>query len=250
MPNINTKTGISFGSIDARKAMDLYDEITREGVNTTLTDAEDDVKTRLASELADIDGTALYVEHGLDKDLDDAPKEEQKRQYADRRDVLADELAGCIKRSTELSSNESARCSGRTVELCDVDSGTFSIPELVDGVMEYLNDHDYFSEIDEPIYDYESGGFVYHLSYMGGAPMIWVYSGPYATYCQTCSPCCPNAGDNDNFTDEDHGNCFSYCLDPADIDDDEDKPVVLYSVDAEGNAEKLPYTKEPHADAN
>jgi hypothetical protein len=36
------------------------------------------------------------------------------------------------------------------------------------------------------------------LSYLGGAPLVWVFESPYTTRARLCSPCCPNAGDLDN----------------------------------------------------
>lgn len=246
MPNINTKTGIAFGVIDARKAMDLWQEIQNDGVNTTLKNAEDDVKDKLRSSFAEFDAEEFFKKHNVweaDPDDDGA--------YEIKSTALIEWLDSCIQYATELRGDEANDIAWEAVDVIDKASGTFKIEELVDGVMQLLWEDEYFNGDDsgEDSYTYESGGFTYHLSCLGGAAMIWVFNGPYATYGRTCSPCVPGALDCDNFTDEDHGNCFGYCLDPADIDDAEDKPVVLYSVDAEGNTEKLPYTKPTKEEA-
>ncbi len=36
------------------------------------------------------------------------------------------------------------------------------------------------------------------LSYLGGAPLVWVFQSPHTTATRVCSPCVPNAGDLDN----------------------------------------------------
>jgi len=246
MQNSNPRTGIAYGVIDARKALDLWQEIQNDGVNTTLKDAEDDIKDRLRSSFAEFDAEECFKKNDVwDKDDDDDEAHETKNE------LLIDWLDDCIQYATELRGEDARDIAEEAVDVVDTTTGTFKIDELIDTIMTMLWEDEYFNGGDsgEDCYDYESGGFVYHLSCLGGAPMIWVFSGPYATYGRTCSPCVPGALDCDNFTDEDHGNCVGYCLDPADIEDDEDKPEVLYSVDAEGNMEKLPYTKPTKEDA-
>jgi hypothetical protein len=55
-------------------------------------------------------------------------------------------------------------------------------------------------ECDEPNYSYkDSEGNEFLLSYLGGAPMIWVTkSNLVVTVKSLCSPCVPNAGDLDS----------------------------------------------------
>lgn len=240
MQNSNPRTGIAYGVIDARKAMDLWQEIQNDGVNTTLKDAEDDIKDKLRSSFAEFDAEECFKKHGVwDTDDDDDEAHDEKS------DLLIEWIDECIQYSTELRGLDARGMAEEAVDVVDITTGTFKIDELIDTIMTMLWEDEYFNGGDsgEDCYDYEHGGFTYHLSCLGGAAMIWVFHGPYATYCRTCSPCVPGAGDLDNCTDEAMGNNIAYCLDPADIDDDEDKPVVLYSVDAEGNMEKLPYTQ-------
>lgn len=241
MPNTNPTTGIAYGVIDARKAMELWSTIQSDGVNVSLKNAEDDVQNRLRNTFAEFDAEELFAQHDLadaDDDDDDA--------FDKKRELLIDWLNDCVQYSTEFSGKDALEVAEEAVEVVDTVSGTFKIDELVDSVMSALQDADYFTGGDgcEDVYEYEDGGFSYHLSSLGGAAMIWVFKGPYATYCRACSPCCPGAGDCDNFTDEDGGNCFAYCLDPQDIEDDADKPIVLYRVDDAGEPTKVDtYTK-------
>ena len=58
-----------------------------------------------------------------------------------------------------------------------------------------------FSEVygegaEEECYSLETeDGMKLGLSYLGGAPLVWVFQSPYTTHARLCSPCCPNAGD-------------------------------------------------------
>ena len=53
-------------------------------------------------------------------------------------------------------------------------------------------------QIEEPIIEGEYEGVKYHISWLGGAPLLWVFEGPVG-YCNSlCSPCVPNAGDLDS----------------------------------------------------
>ena len=176
MPNINTKTGIAFGVIDARKAMDLWQEIQSDGVNTTLKAAEDDVKDRLRSNFAEFDAEECFKKHGVwDKDDDDDDAHDKKH------DLLVEWLDDCIQYATELRGAVATAIAEEAVDVVDITTGTFKIEELVADVMQQLWDDEYFNGGDsgEDCYDYESGGFTYHLSCLGGAAMIWVFEGPY-----------------------------------------------------------------------
>lgn len=42
-----------------------------------------------------------------------------------------------------------------------------------------------------------SDGLSLALSYLGGAPLVWVFKSPVTTRARLCSPCVPNAGDLD-----------------------------------------------------
>lgn len=52
---------------------------------------------------------------------------------------------------------------------------------------------------DEPYVEGEYQGVKYGISWLGGAPLLWIYKSDYITdSAAMCSPCCPNAGDLDN----------------------------------------------------
>jgi hypothetical protein len=55
---------------------------------------------------------------------------------------------------------------------------------------------DYY-EPQEEQYDLEvpDEGLQLHLSYLGGAPLVWVIKSPFVTRTRECSPCVPQGGD-------------------------------------------------------
>ena len=67
-------------------------------------------------------------------------------------------------------------------------------------------------ECDEECYSLETDGMKLGLSYLGGAPLVWVYESPHTTRARECSPCVPRAGDLDNRS-EDGVECYAL---PAD----------------------------------
>lgn len=58
------------------------------------------------------------------------------------------------------------------------------------------------------------------MSYLGGAPLVWVFESPHTTQARKCSPCIPGAGDLDN--QEEDGDVTCYTL-PADWFHDSEK---------------------------
>ncbi len=70
---------------------------------------------------------------------------------------------------------------------------------------------------EEHEYSYESEGCKLLLSYLGGAPVIYVIESPYVAPCRKCSLCIPNAGDLDS---PDSDGDFAYCLSPDDMPED------------------------------
>lgn len=65
-----------------------------------------------------------------------------------------------------------------------------------------------FYEGEEENYSLEKDGLVLGLSYLGGAPMIWVFQSPHTTTVRPCSPCVPGAGDLDT-PDPDGMECYT-----------------------------------------
>lgn len=85
-------------------------------------------------------------------------------------------------------------------------------PELVDldeedwpdGAEERVQDWNELYECDEPVYEGKTDGVKWRTTWLGGAPLLWVFESPHITRARPCSPCVPNAGDLDNL-DPEHG---------------------------------------------
>lgn len=52
--------------------------------------------------------------------------------------------------------------------------------------------------IDEPHIEGEYEGVKYGISWLGGAPNLWVWESPHKGAFALCSPCCPNACDGNS----------------------------------------------------
>lgn len=59
-------------------------------------------------------------------------------------------------------------------------------------------------QFEEEQYTLETDGMKLELSYLGGAPLVFVIESPHTSKARQCSPCVPNAGDLDN-KDEERG---------------------------------------------
>lgn len=68
-------------------------------------------------------------------------------------------------------------------------------------------------EEDEDVYSLElaKDGLKLQLSYLGGAPLVWVLESAHTTRARLCSPCVPNGGDLDSL---DEGGFVCYTLPP------------------------------------
>ncbi len=219
--NINPETGIAYGVIDARKVPDLWDAITQDGVNETEQEARRNVEKDLKFRFADFDAAIEF------EGIDDGEKDEDEIND-EKVDILSDWLTECILRATDLGGCGADEIAEEALDVIEIDSGTFDIQELIDAVMRALDDRDYFNfDQADCSFSYEDAGFQYRLGDLGGAPLIWVIKSPYVTPCKTCSPCVPNAGDLDNCTTEGQANNIAYCVEPDDIEDDDDKPFIV-----------------------
>lgn len=58
-------------------------------------------------------------------------------------------------------------------------------------------------QIDEPEIEGECEGVKYAISWLGGAPLLWVFESPVTGHFRLCSPCVPNACDLDSPSTED-----------------------------------------------
>lgn len=53
-------------------------------------------------------------------------------------------------------------------------------------------------QIEEPVIEGKVEGVKYAISWLGGAPNLWVFESPVVGTFRLCSPCCPNACDGNN----------------------------------------------------
>jgi hypothetical protein len=73
----------------------------------------------------------------------------------------------------------------------------------------------YYGEEEE--YRIQTDTMILELSYLGGAPLVWVIKSPHTRMVQPCSPCCPGAGD----LDSGEGSILAYDLPPEWYPDEE-----------------------------
>ena len=57
-------------------------------------------------------------------------------------------------------------------------------------------------QIEEPTISGTLDGVKYEISWLGGAPLLWVFESPIISKARLCSPCVPNAGDLDSLDDD------------------------------------------------
>jgi len=53
-------------------------------------------------------------------------------------------------------------------------------------------------EIEESEWSLDIEGMKLRISWLGGAPLLWVFESPHKAAVSLCSPCVPNAGDLNN----------------------------------------------------
>lgn len=68
-----------------------------------------------------------------------------------------------------------------------------NINELINYAMELCDD---FYD-DEPVHEGEHDGVKYRTTWLGGAPLVWIFESPVVGRYAPCSPCVPGAGDLD-----------------------------------------------------
>ena len=68
-------------------------------------------------------------------------------------------------------------------------------PDDDDATQDFWDDY----QAEEENYELETkDGLKLGLSYLGGAPLVWVFESPVTTEARECSPCVPGAGDLDS----------------------------------------------------
>lgn len=99
-----------------------------------------------------------------------------------------------------------------------------SVADRVEAAMNYIDD-EFGSqwESDCTVYDYAEDGYKIRLNTSDGD--MFVIDSPYYTYCNQCSPCCPNAG----YLTDRGGGMKSFCLGTEWFEDNK-APYDIYEV--------------------
>lgn len=238
--NVDPNTGIAYGVIDARKVPYIYENILDHGTNESLKYAVNEVKDHLRNNLIEFDAATAFEAIVVSDDEDEDDVLRKKVQ------ILTTMLDDTIRFATELKGLDTASAVEAALDVVDFESGTFEIEEVVDAILDDMNQREYFTSGDgEHRHTYNDGGFEYILDYLGGAPLIWVTKSPFATYCRTCSPCVPNAGDLDNCGVMEDSNNIAYCPDPEEFSVLADRPEEVFTVDtATGDLGGVYFKKE------
>jgi hypothetical protein len=159
--NVNSETGIRYGVIDARKVPFLDEEIRLNGESISYQNYEEELTNQIRYALTEEDGDLKAV-------LD----------YYWMSDHAQQEIIESVNEHQGKWSEE-------------------EIEEISQQVMDELANSGAL-EFDEEEYEYETEAEKYLLSYLGGAPLIWVMKSPFLTKARLCSPCIPNAGNLDS----------------------------------------------------
>ena len=76
--------------------------------------------------------------------------------------------------------------------LRDLGFSKWAVERCLDTLHEDFNEH---YENDEPIYEGKSAGVKWRVTWLGGAPHLWVFESPFFAVGHECSPCVPGALD-------------------------------------------------------
>ena len=77
----------------------------------------------------------------------------------------------------------------------EVAAGTLDAEDAEDEVEYRVEARAEHIQIDEPNIEGEADGVKYAISWLGGAPLLWVFESPYKGAYRLCSPCVPGACD-------------------------------------------------------
>lgn len=162
MSNINTETGIRFGVIAGNSLdPDLLDELLHGPGATDLSyqEAYEEAKKDAEHEFDAAVGEAEIAANEVDPNM----PEEDFQSFIDK------EIEATL--------------------------GTISRAQYVIDKLEEFSD---ICQIDEPTIEGTYECVKYRISWLGGAPLLWVLEGPVGYCNQLCSPCVPGAGDLDS----------------------------------------------------
>jgi hypothetical protein len=180
MSNINTETGVRFtvysaNSLHSDVLHTLWDDV---GTDVTYEEACRELREEIVSDANNIEEECaidLHEAGGLTSDEFDA--------FLERDIEAAYERLGYQDRDDYIDTRFEREC-------------------------EYI-------QIDEPNIEGEYEGIKYAISWLGGAPLLWVFESPFKQNFDLCSPCVPNACDGNNPNPEGYE---GYAVDPDWLD--------------------------------
>lgn len=105
--------------------------------------------------------------------------------------------------SETLEMLESARASDDPADSLLEVVGEYLNFDFTDDILDYGNDEliglmAEYIDFDEPTYKWESGGYSYYLTWLGGGILVYVCDGQTIGKYDLCSPCVPGAGNLDS----------------------------------------------------
>lgn len=170
--NIDLKTGVRYGIAHANNYPELFDEITTNGND----DSYDDFIEQI---VRDITCAVENADEDSNEELIDAIQSCVHGVARNPRDIIEDHIDDLEERPDEW---------------------TDFVKSLVDEFeFEYTNDENIWSYTETD----DAGNVTLHLqiTWLGGAPQIFVFKSPKIVKALLCSPCVPGAGDLDSLDD-------------------------------------------------
>jgi hypothetical protein len=191
--NTNVATGIRYGVIQGNSVPDLLDDIFTNGDSLTYAAWKRDTIKQIAALLEDEEMTA---------------------------GDLAEHFHECGAYVGHGKDRDTREAESALEEISDGADATEIATAVVDN-LQWDN-----ANFEEEEYEYtDRNGAEYLLSYLGGAPLIWVIKSPHIVYARSlCSPCVPNAADLDSglTTEEEGYQCYGLSPDDMPIEDSAD----------------------------
>ena len=114
-------------------------------------------------------------------------------------DNIEDECRIALEEAGGLTADEFEHLLEQNIEAAYERLGYQDREDYIDGRVERESE---FLQIDEPTIEGEADGVNYGITWLGGAPLVWVFKAPTTSKFRLCSPCVPNACDGNN-PDED-----------------------------------------------
>lgn len=209
-PNIHPQKGIAYGTIYGNKVPELMEHIIECGTDTTYQEKRDEIAQQIRNAVS-------RANQKIDEVLDNLREKVCADLINDLDEFINDDDGDIITTNVSIDLNFEGE------------------DELIDAYMETW-------ECDEPTYRLEEDGFVYEMSYLGGAPIIFVLDAPIVTFAHRCSPCVPNGGDlsTPSSFERDEGTTVWYplsgiCCFAIDPGWFETKPYKIRKIDDDGN---------------